>query len=827
MKRILLIIFYFIISSCENNDNKSFLSETQGNPEISMADFKATTKYPNIYIQNGLKFKQKDLDKFHKSLEDITRFLKTYFPDFIPILNEGSEDVNAIKIYFVDSSKDAQKKHPNKIFFKTFHLEFLEYERLHYEILNTLISALHWNNKMFLYDDLNNLGALLHRMFEVSRYCPSNSKQKLSKTRPFEVNYLNRQEENTVSIGSVNDSILEVLFKSKIENKESLGNIKDFSDNIFHLMNLIEIARISFYNLEEKEIRDKCIQNIDKFIENLKSGEQVRPEELKLTSDKPINEEKIFAHYLLNTFFNKFSFRGKVFFVYQDIKNINFEWVTEYAEQELKLNPKLNQNFIILNEEDKNHLDPKLDNVLLIRIPKDISAIDSREEYIKAINKLNFIEGLALESKNNDFKDAFRKYYSKISEFSEKDLQAMDFTALLESYKLFISVLYSPFSHSNSINSLDELIDYQNSEKGVDLIKVPREEELRFFLQNVKREELDPFNPRHTEIYMENYLHFRHLLATTRIAKGYKSLEPKMFNFLKREFGKFLDYPLQPISDTYFKNSMSLFFNPFDLFYKKLKTFWGFKYDISAYLLDYYRIRKQGGSCIWSHYSDANLQIPLNSNGHKPLMNLGFRSYQTVDFLLNITLNHEIGHHLQQSGHFLHSFTLQDQKVNNMGSELEADMYAGFYAHHSDGLNLDKNKIMEMSNVIKEHYGDGTSDFRNSSDPHGQGYQRKRAYLLGANLAKLPKYKSISSDTKNKLHDEFKHLYLHTDYLRDISLLPGVESLFSDSFNLESFEETPKQVQNNDYTLYDFKSSSYENIFISKHLSPDDSNLSR
>ena len=824
MKIILLIIFSLLIISCENVIRESASVEIKGSSKISLDDFEAPSSYPNIYVEKGTGFNQRNLEESYRALGNIYNFLEIYFPDFISKL--GITSKKDIKIYFTDSEEVTEKltqKYPKNVFIKSFFLQYLFYQKCSFQIIKRLLSVVHRNNETFSQNDLEDLSRVIYRLFEMSTYWSCENKKELSRTKLHEVYQLARTPPRVVGNIKVNDSILRAIFKLKIDKKESLGGIEGFSDNIFHLMNLIEIARINFLRFSEIEICTKSLTNVDEFIENLKLGKRVSAEKLKLTSEIFLNQNQKPQDYYLKTFFKIYLFKEKVFFVYPAIKDINFEWLTEYAEHELKFNPKRNKNFIIVNPEARSYLDSNLDHICMIRVPENISEIDQKEEFIQAINKITkskFIEGLTV--KDNVYKNAFIKYYNQIGRFSESNLQDMDFTDLVESYKLFIQVLFLPSSNLSSINTLDELIDFPKSDKGVGLIKAPKEDEIRFFLQNVERERLNLFLSSDSEILMKNFLHFRHLLTTVRIAKEYRSLDSQLYGYLKRELKEFLNNPLKEQRDAEYLAKMSLFFNPFDHFLEKIKNFWNYKYDISAYILDHYKLMKDGGSCLINNFSHSKLKGTIRSGGRTPLMYLRFGSHETVDFLIKVVLSHEIGHHLQGSGNFVNFFTTTyDQKVDRMGSELEADMYAGFYGHHSDGLNLTRNEIIEISNLTKKYYGDTNLNFRDSEDPHGRGYQRKYAYLLGANFSKLPKWKHINFDTKERLHEEFKDIYLNTSYLRNPELYPEIENLFSESFSPEEYQKLPPKIfKNKETVVYDFQESEYSNIFLSKHIKP-------
>ena len=446
--------------------------------------------------------------------------------------------------------------------------------------------------------------------------------------------------------------------------------------------------------------------------------------------------------------------------------------IKSFLEPESESSPPLEfeiayqEAFLLIQEylsEFKTPLDAKL-----------LKCLEIEFKHHPLLSQLFFCLKLSVENKNAKYIDDFRSKYGIIEQFSSKIINQMTFEeSLLESYENFLYLLCEETKSSTVITNIDELIDLPKSDLGLDLIKVPNEHELMFFLKKVNRLH-SKISLAEAEKYLVNYLHFRHLLTSVRIAKTYQKFNPQMYGYLRNELKHFLEEPLKEISTTSFKCKMVTFFNPLDFFVEKIKNFWIFEHEISAYFLDSYPYEYL--ACfVCPDFSKPDLGNHELTHRRTPLIYLSFSPVESLDMMFKFIISHEIGHHLQDCNSFYRSRTKDpySKKIENIASELEADMYAGFYAFHQKGLNLGIKEVIEIGDFVCKNYGDSPSDFDNDiGDLHGTGEQRKRAYMFGVYLAGEPKYRVVNQETKVRLHEKFEKIYIETDYFKDLSSRP-------------------------------------------------------
>ena len=777
MKPLLVILSLVFLTSCSSKslyseDLKTTVSEDS---EITLDNFKST-KYPNIFISKHINLDEKYLDDTYKYLMNFCDFMESNFSNNIVLEDESKIDFKNLKIYF--TAADAftrakyKEKYPNIFFSMKINMLRIHNAFFLSDFFNFISKFNKKSETSFLALHKKQIVYALHSLFVNSQF--------YTHKKPDSFPELLQSDSSEWMIENENLSpyLLNNTFKTKLNGKGSRRNFYTFCYNIIQLKNLINLIKISYLTHENEITENKEDSELHDFIKKIKNNLN----DSNINSDTIITKLKLYEEreklYLLdyeirgeyetlNQDYRLYYFDNTLIFIPKSLKSINLHWLKKYADTQWNLNEELNKNIILIHNTETDDTAPKLPKLLTIKVRSDISSISNE---IIFMHKLKYAYPIS---------EKFKQIYSGIHEFSEENINNMNLDDLITSYKLFGSLLDSPRKKDlYAICNVPELLDRPFLNIETNFLNPPTYHELIFFLDKANWNNLKTLTPDKKENYVENFLHFRHLLTSTRIAKRYKHLNPKPYIFLKNALIKFLENPLQRIPHNEFQSFMEFFFNPFNFFTDKVKNFWKYKYEISAYLLDYYNINRRG-SCIYSHYNSKTLN-PVPNTKVKPLMLLTFRNFQTVNFMLYITLNHELGHHLQQSEGFIHSFITDSIKVNNMGSELETDMYAGFYAHHFLGLDLNSNQIIEMSKLIEKHYGDRNPDFRSLADPHGEGYQRKRAYLLGANLAKLPQWKNVTANTKLELHKTFKKIYLNTDYLRRLDMYPETIQLFSE-----------------------------------------------
>ena len=761
-------------------------SEASVNSETSLEDFQENPKYTNIHIHKDFKVTDKELEEFKIEFDKRVDLLYDKFEDAEALfgktresLKSGKLRINLTASYKKKNYDSEIKKYPNICFLggEVIRNGFKIYKNLlpFFFQPQTTEPNLKLDYNSFLSDNLEKL------FFSDSNEIAEDLKD----FDLFNFNSINTDINST----SISPKVMNAIFLNSFRKPEVKLRFKKFQENIIHLAHLISIYKISICEDEPfSENENKLIQ-LKTFIGRLKSNNN-------LEIDNQIFQ-KITKSF--NTAYSEIVPKIKSYSsTYDWILIRNTKEIRIFVDRDFTDEVKANPTFSDLMEEYlKTYHKLKKGKMNIFIIYSDTDSYDEAfsEKYNNIIVYFNqlFSSKSITEIKKqlirNEYRryieknPIFRKYYRQIRLFTEEHLDEMHLDMLLKSYYTLFTLSKETDLKSPKIQNLDELIDFKKSDLGIKLTEAPNEDELTYFLKKTTKEQLNKFDLDNPEQYTKNFLHFRHLLTNVRLAKGYKYLTSGYYVKLRFDLKNFLEDPLGEITDQDFESQMQFFFNPFTHFTNKIKEFWEFEYDLRAYILNHYHIQNTLGSCMWGNYPGFYDSKVHKSNKRNPLLNLSFNKTMTMKSMLNSILPHELGHHLQQSGNYIYDSSFgESPKVRQMASELEADMYAGFYAAHRDGFNLPKNELLKTSEDMYKNFGDPQEDLEKSMAPHGMGYQRKRAYLLGMHLAKLPRFQTVSKLTIYILHSRFIDVYKKTNYLRNIENAPEYKPLFSDKF---------------------------------------------
>ena len=766
MKKITLSLSLFILSliSCKNlgevNNNMIKISS-----EEKLEDRFKETKYSNFHIEKNSKIEEKYIEDFHKEWTDFTFFIESQFTSFLSY-DTQKNPLSKVNIFFIGTySAEPISEKENTIFVR----ENILYNPNN---INSIFDKLLKRNPELdlfpkpcpLYHKLNeDLSEVVYDLFSI--YKSIEKKEEVAKDdqiidkNPLEKLHISL--DHPILVSDLKDLYLQRLTKTKI------GDFNTFKTEIFSLLVNLDLARLAIYEEQDINHLKDILSKIEALSKRIKASSATPLNELKeaikvLENENIKIEHETFSqkyqkgfHWYLETFF-PIQIEDKIIFIEYSVSKMNKSILHNYIKT---LNT--DKEIIVITSKGK---DTKLFNSGKVQI------IEFDNELINAKSEASFNESVGdLPTRN-----LIRDMYSKIPEFLIENLNSMNLDNLTICLNRFFDLIKQTDSYKTSIASVDNLIDYPLGSDLLTLLKAPKSPEITFFLKNINRDKIVN-TPK--EQYVINFVHFHHLLVGTRIAKEYRHIDADKYFQLKKALELFLENPLREISENEFQYYAEFFFNPFNSIITKVFNFWKPKYQLSAYLLDPYEIEKNKGSCIYKNCYHEKLKT-VTSKGVKRFMYLSGIFCESVKIMTDFTLLHELGHHLQFSEDFFHSFIENKDKVNNMGSELEADMYAGFCGAHKKGFNLSRESIIEASEFLDKKYGDKNPDFENSENPHGMGYQRLRAYFLGVNLAKHSAWEVVNDKTKIKLHEKFKDIYLKTDYLRNLELYPEVKYLF-------------------------------------------------
>ena len=374
----------------------------------------------------------------------------------------------------------------------------------------------------------------------------------------------------------------------------------------------------------------------------------------------------------------------------------------------------------------------------------------------KLDNEQNFI---------NPIRELYKSAYP--SEFLDNYINNINFIDLSASYGFFYFLLEANKPDNNSsipiINDVDGLIYGTNRTFLNGFIEgAPSQAEITYFLQNIDKNNLGTIDQKKA---LKNFLHFRHLLASARIAKEYTAEYQHRFDELKEKLNSLLSNPLQEISEEYFKNQTTFYFQPFDDYLNRLEKFWGIPNCTFCSFFDHYNALKNKWSYIYYDYSDALPSGVNRPKRNKPFIYLNNKRNKTIKSMLGFVLPHEVGHYLQHShGLDMESgFGTISEKEKSMLKELEADMFAGYFSTYLQGLDSNNQKkvikdIYRMGDYQTSRGGIWIASFEQVNDPHGSGVARQEAFTQGIRFATHHQNIKIEKDPHNlvlELHEAF------------------------------------------------------------------------
>ena len=443
--------------------------------------------------------------------------------------------------------------------------------------------------------------------------------------------------------------------------------------------------------------------------------------------------------------------------LFNDIKELNEIKETNYGALYLNLiecNNELETSLII---SPANSPGLKYVNKTSLDSIKNKSFKSDQYEFIEGLMKAEYFLLEKFLLPNQISKEGQLFYYPHSFKLTELRASFLDFVYQLQNNKAPDIPLNDRFEAKNSNTILE-------------ISKVPTTNEIKLFIGNSKLSEDQILENK--AILLRNFLHFRHLLSLYKFTYHTQNKYPKFFQEIRQKLEQFTGNPLININNFEYEKYMGEFFTPFKYEVNKIADFWQYEYDQWSTFIDHYDIIVNQGSC---YYSDLTGKLrtqneQTNSKIAKSIIystTLISKGNESIEAILNFILGHETGHHLQFSNEIYKDFYGIDLKAKHMGAELEADMYSGFYAAHSDGLALHPNELEDIKSIAMS-LGDDTTDYINSEDPHGSDLQRLKACQLGISLAKHNKFLTVTKQTKFELHNLFKEIYESTNYLRDI-----------------------------------------------------------
>ena len=409
----------------------------------------------------------------------------------------------------------------------------------------------------------------------------------------------------------------------------------------------------------------------------------------------------------------------------------------------------------------KDQFIPKNTNVLRIPLNFDevINAIRQKKDYLIDIMIMSEI----LNNRHNYTRRLIEiKYKSRVNRLTNGRQKKANFiqassSRVLDLYTLGIHYIiqrhYALDSEGLSLQrridiSIQELIDSKSPQIMFD------------YYHNMKLNFLSSEKDINSiECLITSFLHYNHLVNNLRIKTNdsqasYCKHNEDLFNELIEEKNKVLanfsnysehlktsENSFSEVNQKDFISGVINHLQPFNPMVNHICKFWNVKKV--DYQVDVFQLYK---TLAFFSFTTNSITIGAPLNELTP----------------NFIFSHEVAHHLQYILKFT-DFIQNDYfpKHNKMGAELEADFLAGFYLSHKDGLNLPDDKLEQIRKEIFEEYGDQICDFELSPDPHGVGYQRQYAFILGCYLAhnnhvKKPKI----------LHDTFKKFYFKSDLFR-------------------------------------------------------------
>ena len=384
-----------------------------------------------------------------------------------------------------------------------------------------------------------------------------------------------------------------------------------------------------------------------------------------------------------------------------------------------------------------------------------------------------FIQVVAVANMES-IKCYYQTYNSRIS-------YALDYSNLYQLAENFAKCIFY-YHHPNvldesihtKISSLESLLSNHEINSLLNLTLPCTNTEIQYFLEK-KRNFLKHNNKskqeRLSELTLLHYLYFRHLLVNARLANSCSNYIKTNFDVLEKELRDYLDNDKLEICYPKITENIAKFFTPFNYLDSKLTNFWQFELPLSFHYLNYYGSKKTS-----DNFYETSFDKNESGEVHSCIQISPYAN--NIPMLLAFTMGHEFAHHIQLTSYKYKPSTFGLSKLNGMYIELEADMYAGFFSAHSKGLNLSDDILEQVSEEVRLDLGDKSYyfDYEIAHDPHGKGYQRKRAFTLGINLAKKKHYKIVNQNTKFELHDFFTQCFKQTDAFRFVNPFSTIAS---------------------------------------------------
>ena len=766
MKEIKILILFSLLFSCDSLNTEPRETTTSGaGSETNVQLIQREDSKVLIYIEKGINLQDSEIEYLRVEWLQAINFIETKFKNPTIFEDENGEkiDPKEMSLYITNEKNEAlrgqlKSKEAKILIFKKDEIKSFDVIQKILEL--TFIKKAALTNEKDLYTAaLNNA---FYNMIPLQILWNRETKKKDEL----------RELSHPYGFLNISYELLNEIALSRLQKHNSLGYLHSFVKNLIHLMNLCHIAKMGIYRAIDKETSKKRLGNFLKFIDDFKT-------EKKLIVEEDIFEETqrilLEEHKIYNTKFEKdhtlnyypyalYVYDSNIFFVQHEFPDINTDWLNEYAKQLPQNDPNRKRHIFIEIHKEKYADKNELPNEIHLELCQSTLNITDQEFFFTEIDRLQ-VEKKIKSLKATDFNPLLRTAYSKFTHFSEKNLELMDLEKIVNSSHNFLALLNTKTVSQSKITTLEELINFPQSDILLNLSKPPNRDELKFFLKNSNETSLQLQKLSDFEVPLKNFLHFHHLLTSTRIVNQFKDMDNRLYEDLRSKLEKLLENPLAEITEDEFLEQMTVFFKPFDFLMKKLEEFWKYKHQLSGYMLDYYNIGK-----IYSDsyiiYNEESLNLESNSTGDKPFIFLKPNKL-TMNSLLYFSIPHEVGHHLQFSCNFWKSFDYNLDKANCMGSELEANMFAGFFTSHEEGLNLSQEQFKAIRKFVGTR-GDGFDNFEDEECLHGLPSENEKAYGLGQTFARVSfKKETIDSNTPQKLHEEFKKIFRKTNYLKN------------------------------------------------------------
>ena len=788
MKRIKLwfVLIIVISTSCkeiqivgEQNIDFNKDSPDWGRKKTGLSRFESSI-LPNVFLHHKLQISDKEAIEISKQWSQIIDFFNENFSteDTSLFTKDGEFSLDQLIFYIGDSPENRSMlkvAHPDLIFLDKSVLT--KPSLIILEILKELG------------DDLPDLASQqwLYEKSVLQLYENLIYHKKSNKLPYYSIIY-------NADFLSISDELFLEVFEARAELDGQKIDLKSFNKNLIHLINLVSISKISLYSHDDSEQKEYHVSRVRIFLEKLKLNKDVELNDFELLGTftflwdihHKLHYQKFIKEIEGHTIF---SYNNVNFFVPNDLASIKIKWLEGFVNGVIipRTNIDIDRdkalNVVLIESESKFTSPGYLSNQIMITVDNSLLEIRDKEKFIDQLWGWKIKDLIDSENKFN-FTSSFREAYSLLPEFSENSIIEMNFEELKASYSTFLTLLYSDKDIESSINSIDELIEYRKTDVLSEICKSPSEEELKFFLMKYNFRNFELTSTIDFMIYLKDFLHFKHLLTTARIFK-LSSDKSTTFNFVKSALHFYLITSRMQVEDPIFIQYATLFFKPFDDYRNKMVTFFGDSKTKYKYILNHYDIGISGSS-----YSTPASPCPrFIIKNRVPTICFNIEPGQALQDLLLVSYPHELSFFqlvLQLNPQVTSSLFTNDRYRNLKEPfrnfvELEADLFLGFYQAHPNGLNLSNEEIRKVINQLSQKPRESMDYFKYSPYSFGEVKQRKRAYLLGANLAKLSKWNSSSpKDVILKLHEKFIKIYRKSNLLKASELNPEVANLFSE-----------------------------------------------